>query len=92
MGGRVSRFYNTSMFTDDYELLNVEEFIINLLNNLRMEIFFSHSERRFIADNDEVVVWSLIRDIKGVPMKDRHVNLKKDAKFWRHTFHRKQLR
>ena len=56
MGGRVSRFYNTSMFTDDYELLNIEEFIINLLNNLPMENFFWHSERRFIADNDEVVV------------------------------------
>lgn len=56
MGWLVSQFYNEFIFIDDYELLNIEEFIIKLLNNLPMENNVWHSERRFIADNDEVVV------------------------------------
>ena len=88
----VSQFHDEFIFIDDYELLNREEFIDNLLNNLPSENIVWHNERQFIADNDKVAVWSFVRDVEGVPTKDTHVHLKKDSKFCRHTIHRQPLR
>ena len=87
----VGQFHDEFMFIDDYELLNREEFIYNFLNNLPSENIVYHNERQFIADNDEVAVWSFVREVEGVPTKDTHVHLKKDGKFWRHTIHRQPL-